>query len=225
MKSIIEFKDIHKIYHLGNVEIHALSGVSLSIKNGEFIAIMGPSGSGKSTLMNIIGCLTTPNFGTYILEGTNISQMPDSALPAIRNKKFGFIFQQFHLLPKLSAIRNAELPLIYAGYKAKERNSLAYESLVSVGLKDRISHLPNQLSGGEQQRVAIARALVNHPTVILADEPTGNLDSNTSKEIMEIFNLLNQQGKTIILVTHERACAEYTSRIIKLKDGKVVEDG
>ncbi len=224
MKPIIEIQGIHKIYSLGETRIHALSGVSLSIKRGAFISIMGPSGSGKSTLMNIIGCLTTPNSGTYLLEGENISQLPYSALPYIRNKKIGFIFQQFHLLPKLSAICNVKLPLIYAGYKFRERHLLAYEALASVGLKDRISHLPNQLSGGEQQRVAIARALVNQPVIILADEPTGNLDSNTGKEIMGIFKLLNQQGKTIILVTHEESWTAYTSRIIKLKDGKVVED-
>lgn len=224
MKSIIELENIHKIYSLGKVDIHALAGVSLSIKYEEFIAIMGPSGSGKSTLMNIIGCLATPNSGRYLLEGINISQLPYSALPDIRNKKIGFIFQQFHLLPRLSAIRNVELPLVYAGYKYKDRFNLAYEALVSVGLKDRAFHLPNQLSGGEQQRVAIARALVNHPAIILADEPTGNLDSNTSKEIMEIFKLLNQRGKTIILVTHEDSWAVYASRIIRLKDGKVVAD-
>ncbi|MEW6096462.1 MAG: ABC transporter ATP-binding protein [bacterium] len=222
---MIEFKDIHKIYSLGEVKIHALAGVSLSIRAGEFIAIMGPSGSGKSTLMNIIGCLTTPTSGIYLLEGVNLSQVPYSTLPSIRNKKVGFIFQQFHLLPRLSAIRNVELPLIYAEYKSKERYQLAYESLASLGLKYRVSHLPNQLSGGEQQRVAIARALVNHPTIILADEPTGNLDSTTGKEIMEIFKQLNQQGKTIILVTHEDGWAVYASRIIMLKDGKVVDDG
>jgi putative ABC transport system ATP-binding protein len=224
MEIIIELEDIHKVYSLGRAKIHALRGISLSIRSGEFIAIMGPSGSGKSTLMNIIGCLATPTSGIYTLEGTDISKLHYSALPKIRNKKIGFVFQQFHLLPRLSAIRNVELPLIYAGYKDNQRRKIAYEALVSVGLKDRIHHLPSQLSGGEQQRVAIARALVNNPKIILADEPTGNLDSNTGKGIMEIFKQLNQHGKTIILVTHEDSCARYSSRITKLKDGKVVKD-
>jgi putative ABC transport system ATP-binding protein len=218
---VVELKDIHKTYYLGDTGVHALRGITLSIMDGEFLCIMGPSGSGKSTLISIIGCLTTADSGRYLLQGRDITQIPTSLLPAIRNKVFGFIFQQFHLLPRLSALRNVELPLIYSGCRYRDRYKLIYETLSRVGLKERMLHLPNQLSGGEQQRVAIARALVNNPKIIVADEPTGNLDSNTGKEIMDVFKEMNKKGKTIVLVTHDERWREYASRIITLKDGRI----
>jgi len=222
---IIEAKDITKVYRLGDIDLHALRGVSLTIDRGEFVAIMGPSGSGKSTFMNILGCLDKPSNGEYILEDIDIGNLDRDKLAAIRNKKIGFVFQGFNLLPRTSAIENVELPLLYDGIPARERREKALEALNKVGLEGRGDHHPNQFSGGQQQRVAIARALVNNAPIILADEPTGNLDTKTSAEIMEIFVKLNTQSNiTIILVTHENDIAAYSRRIIKFLDGKVVSD-
>lgn len=222
---IIEAKDITKVYRLGDIDVHALRGVSLTINRGEFVAIMGPSGSGKSTFMNILGCLDKPSNGEYLLEDIDIGNLDRDKLAAIRNKKIGFVFQVFNLLPRTSAIENVELPLLYDGIPARERREKALEALNKVGLEGRGDHHPNQLSGGQQQRVAIARALVNNAPIILADEPTGNLDTKTSAEIMEIFVKLNTQSNiTIILVTHENDIAAYSRRIIRFLDGKVVSD-
>jgi len=222
---IIEAKDITKVYRLGDIDVHALRGVSLTIDRDEFVAIMGPSGSGKSTFMNILGCLDKPSNGEYLLEDIDIGNLDRDRLAAIRNKKIGFVFQGFNLLPRTSAIENVELPLLYDGIPARERRVKALEALNKVGLEGRGDHHPNQLSGGQQQRVAIARALVNNAPIILADEPTGNLDTKTSAEIMEIFVKLNTQSDiTIILVTHENDIAAYSRRIIKFLDGKVVSD-
>jgi putative ABC transport system ATP-binding protein len=222
---IIEAKDITKVYRLGDIDVHALRGVSLTIDRGEFVAIMGPSGSGKSTFMNILGCLDKPSNGEYLLEDIDIGNLDRDKLAAIRNKKIGFVFQGFNLLPRTSAIENVELPLLYDGIPARERREKALEALNKVGLEGRGDHHPNQLSGGQQQRVAIARALVNNAPIILADEPTGNLDTKTSAEIMEIFVKLNTQSNiTILLVTHENDIAAYSRRIIKFLDGKVVSD-
>jgi putative ABC transport system ATP-binding protein len=222
---IIEAKDITKVYRLGDIDVHALRGVSLTIDRGEFVAIMGPSGSGKSTFMNILGCLDKPSKGEYLLEDIDIGNLDRDKLAAIRNKKIGFVFQGFNLLPRTSAIENVELPLLYDGIPARERREKALEALNKVGLEGRGDHHPNQLSGGQQQRVAIARALVNNAPIILADEPTGNLDTKTSAEIMEIFVKLNTQSNiTILLVTHENDIAAYSRRIIKFLDGKVVSD-
>jgi putative ABC transport system ATP-binding protein len=222
---IIEAKDITKVYRLGDIDVHALRGVSLTIDRGEFVAIMGPSGSGKSTFMNILGCLDKPSNGEYLLEEVDVGNLDRDKLAAIRNKKIGFVFQGFNLLPRTSAIENVELPLLYDGVPARERREKALEALNKVGLEGRGDHHPNQLSGGQQQRVAIARALVNNAPIILADEPTGNLDTKTSAEIMEIFAKLNTQSDiTIILVTHENDIAAYSRRIIKFLDGKVVSD-
>jgi putative ABC transport system ATP-binding protein len=223
--SIIEARDITKVYRLGDIDVHALRGVSLTIDSGEFVAIMGPSGSGKSTFMNILGCLDKPSNGEYLLEGVDIANLDRDKLAAIRNKKIGFVFQGFNLLPRTSAVENVELPLLYDGIPARERREKALEALNKVGLEGRGDHHPNQLSGGQQQRVAIARALVNNAPIILADEPTGNLDTKTSAEVMEIFVKLNTQSDiTIILVTHENDIAAYSRRIIKFLDGKVVSD-
>jgi len=222
---IIEAKDITKVYRLGDIDVNALRGVSLTIDRGEFVAIMGPSGSGKSTFMNILGCLDKPSNGEYLLEDVDIGNLDRDKLAAIRNKKIGFVFQGFNLLPRTSAIENVELPLLYDGIPARERREKALEALNKVGLEGRGDHHPNQLSGGQQQRVAIARALVNNAPIILADEPTGNLDTKTSAEIMEIFVKLNTQSNiTIILVTHENDIAAYSKRIIRFLDGKVVSD-
>jgi putative ABC transport system ATP-binding protein len=222
---IIEAKDITKVYRFGDIDVHALRGVSLTIDRGEFVAIMGPSGSGKSTFMNILGCLDKPSNGEYLLEDIDIGNLDRDKLAAIRNKKIGFVFQGFNLLPRTSAIENVELPLLYDGIPARERREKALEALNKVGLEGRGDHHPNQLSGGQQQRVAIARALVNNAPIILADEPTGNLDTKTSAEIMEIFVKLNTQSNiTILLVTHENDIAAYSRRIIKFLDGKVVSD-
>jgi putative ABC transport system ATP-binding protein len=222
---IIEAKNITKVYRLGDIDLHALRGVSLTIDRGEFVAIMGPSGSGKSTFMNILGCLDKPSNGEYLLEDIDIGNLDRDKLAAIRNKKIGFVFQGFNLLPRTSAIENVELPLLYDGIPARERREKALEALNKVGLEGRGDHHPNQLSGGQQQRVAIARALVNNAPIILADEPTGNLDTKTSAEVMEIFVKLNTQSDiTIILVTHENDIAAYSRRIIKFLDGKVVSD-
>lgn len=223
MTPVIEIQDVKKIYHMGDVQVPALNGVSLKINKGEMVAIIGPSGSGKSTLMNIIGCLDTPTSGTYHLDGLDVSKMTDDEQAAIRNKKIGFVFQQFNLLARTPAIDQVELPMVYAG--APERRKIATEALQSVGLGDRIHHRPNELSGGQQQRVAIARALVNNPSIILADEPTGNLDSKAGREVMAIFQRLNRErGITVILVTHEPAIAAHTHRIIHIRDGEIVRD-
>jgi len=223
--AIIEAQEITKVYSLGDIDVNALRGVSLTIQKGEFVAVMGPSGSGKSTFMNILGCLDKPTNGKYILENIDIGNLDKDELAGIRNKKIGFVFQGFNLLPRTSAIENVELPMLYDGIPAKERRQKAMEALKSVGLEGRENHHPSQLSGGQQQRVAIARALVNNAPIILADEPTGNLDTKTSAEIMEIFVKLNTESNiTIILVTHENDIAVYSRRIIKFLDGKVVSD-
>jgi len=221
---LIQVDDLIKDYPMGNEVVHALAGVTLGIERGEYVAIMGPSGSGKSTLMNLIGCLDTASGGRYSLNGREVSKMDDNELAAIRNKEIGFVFQMFNLLARTSALGNVELPLIYAGVPRTERLRLAKEALEAVGLGDRMSHKPNELSGGQRQRVAIARALVNNPSLLLADEPTGNLDSKTGAELMALFDQLNQRGNTILLVTHEDEIAHHARRIVKLMDGQVVFD-
>src|SRR5881397_3061862 len=222
--ALIETVDLWKTYIMGSEEIHALRGVSITIERGEYVAIMGPSGSGKSTLMNLIGCLDTPSKGSYLLNGKQVSQMNDNELARIRNEEIGFVFQTFNLLPRATALHNVELPLVYSGVPSKERAVLAKKSLALVELSDRMHHKPNELSGGQRQRVAIARALVNSPSIILADEPTGNLDSQTGVEIMKLFDKLHAEGNTIILVTHERDIAAYAHRIISIRDGKIALD-
>jgi putative ABC transport system ATP-binding protein len=224
MPSIIELDNIQKSYYLGKQELKVLKGISLQVFKNEYVALMGPSGSGKSTLMNILGCLDSPTAGHYILNGEDVSKMQDDDLADVRNKEIGFVFQQFNLLPRLTAVENVALPLIYNGTPKKIRNELALEMLDRVGLSDRSHHKPNELSGGQNQRVAIARALVNNPSIILADEPTGNLDSKTSAEIMHIFDKIQLEGNTVILVTHEEDIAEYANRIIRLKDGVIESD-
>ena len=221
---MIQVEDVHKSYDLGETLVHALRGVSFSIKVGEFVSIMGPSGSGKSTLMNIVGCLDTPSKGTYLLNDKNVGNLDEEQLAGIRNREIGFVFQKFHLLPRSSALENVALPLKYASVKQSERLIRAEEVLDKVGLSHRLTHKPTELSGGEQQRVAIARALVNSPSILFADEPTGNLDSKTGHEVLEIFKDLNKRGQTIVVITHERAIAEQSQRIITIKDGEIGSD-
>jgi putative ABC transport system ATP-binding protein len=222
--ALIETVDLWKTYVMGSEEIHALRGVSVQIERGEYVAIMGPSGSGKSTLMNLIGCLDTPTRGSYLLNGKQVSQMNDNELARIRNEEIGFVFQTFNLLPRATALRNVELPLVYAGIPAKDRDVRARAALDKVELGSRMSHRPNELSGGQRQRVAIARALVNNPSILLADEPTGNLDSKTGIEIMGLFDRLHKAGNTIVLVTHESDVAAYAHRTIHIRDGQVEDD-
>ncbi len=222
--TIIKVQDLYKTYQNGDVAVHALNEINFEIKRGEFVSIMGASGSGKSTLMNILGCLDTPTDGHYYLEGIDIREKTDNELCEIRNRKIGFVFQSFNLIPRTSALKNVELPMIYAKIKAHERKERALELLDKVGLKERKDHKPNEMSGGQRQRVAIARALSNKPPIILADEPTGNLDSKSSIEIMQIFTQLNDEGNTVIMVTHEPDIAEYTKRILTFKDGRMISD-
>jgi putative ABC transport system ATP-binding protein len=224
MKKIIEIENLKKIYHMGNQTINALAGVNLSIDKNEYVALMGPSGSGKSTLMNMLGCLDTPTTGNYLLNGKNVSTLDDDELAHIRNKEIGFVFQTFNLLPRLSSLENVILPLIYAGVSKADRIKRGKEVMEMVGLADRMNNKPNEISGGQRQRVAIARSLVNNPSIILADEPTGNLDSKTASEIMNIFGEIQKAGNTVILVTHEEEIAEYAKRVVRLRDGLIETD-
>jgi putative ABC transport system ATP-binding protein len=224
MSSIIHLEQIRKSYFMGKQELRVLKGIDLDIKKNEYVALMGPSGSGKSTLMNILGCLDSPTAGKYVLNGSDVSQMIDDSLAEVRNKEIGFVFQQFNLLPRLTALENVALPLVYAGTSRKQRTEMAMEVISKVGLADRSHHKPNELSGGQCQRVAIARALVNNPSIILADEPTGNLDSKTSIEIMDIFSQIQAAGNTVILVTHEEDIANHAHRIVRLRDGLIESD-
>ena len=224
MQEIISIQDVYKIYQVGTQEVRALNGVDLGVKKNEYMALMGPSGSGKSTLMNLLGCLDSPTKGSYTLNNQEVSRMSDNDLAEIRNTEIGFVFQTFNLLPRYTAIENVALPLVYAGMSSQDREKRAKEVLTMVGLEDRMSHTPNELSGGQRQRVAVARALVNKPSIILADEPTGNLDSNTSNDIMNLFQEIHDQGNTVILVTHEEDIASHAHRIVRLRDGKIESD-
>ena len=223
-EAVIQINDLQKSYFLGSNELKVLKGISLEIFRNEYVALMGPSGSGKSTLMNILGCLDSPTGGSYILNGKDVSKMPDDDLADVRNHEIGFVFQQFNLLPRLTAAENVALPLIYAGIGKKERMERAMEALIKVGLEDRSHHKSNELSGGQIQRVAIARAIVNNPALLLADEPTGNLDSKTSVEVMEIFGKIQEAGNTVVLVTHEEDIASYAKRVVRLRDGMIESD-
>ncbi len=223
-RSVISLKEIHKTYETGKISVRALKESNLDIDPGEFVAIMGPSGSGKSTLMNILGCLDRPTGGSYLLDGQEVANLSQMDLAKIRNRKIGFVFQTFNLLPRLSVLRNVELPMLYAGEGQAKRKERALDALAKVGLADRIDHKPNEISGGQKQRVAIARALVNKPTIILADEPTGNLDTRSGEEVMEIFQELNREGVTIVLVTHEPDIARHAARIVAFRDGRLVKD-
>ncbi|HEY6172602.1 MAG TPA: ABC transporter ATP-binding protein [Candidatus Kapabacteria bacterium] len=222
--SVIYLEDIFRVYEMGEEKVYALRGVTVGIKRNEYVAIMGPSGSGKSTLMNLIGCLDTPSSGNYYFNGANVAGLDDDELAEIRNREIGFVFQTFNLLPRSNALHNVELPLVYSGIKKEERLERAYQALVNVGLDSRATHKPNELSGGQRQRVAIARALVTNPSIILADEPTGNLDSKTGDEIMHLFQELHDKGNTIILVTHEEEIARHAHRIVRVRDGKIERD-
>ncbi len=222
--TVIQIREMTKIYQMGETEVRALAGVSFDVERNEYIAIMGPSGSGKSTLMNMIGCLDTPTSGQYILNNQDVSHMNDAELAEVRNKEIGFVFQTFNLLPRTTCLANVELPLIYSGMKTSERRERAADVLTKVGLGDRLDHKPNELSGGQRQRVAIARALVNNPSILLADEPTGNLDTKTGEEIMQLFEELYKLGNTILLVTHENDIAEHSRRIVRLRDGLIESD-
>lgn len=224
VKEIIRLEDICRIYRVGSQEVRALDGVSLSVYKNEYVAIMGPSGSGKSTLMNILGCLDSPDSGRYILNGTDVSEMDDGEMADVRNREIGFVFQSFNLLPRYNALENVALPMVYAGVPAGERRVKAAQALRSVGLEDRMDHRPNELSGGQRQRVALARALINSPSIILADEPTGNLDTHTSVEIMRLFDEIYRGGNTVIVVTHEEDIAAYAHRVIRLRDGRIESD-
>ena len=224
VKEVIRLEDVYKIYRVGSQEVRALDGVSLSVSRNEYVAIMGPSGSGKSTLMNILGCLDSPDSGRYILNGTDVSEMDDGEMADVRNREIGFVFQSFNLLPRYNALENVALPMVYAGVPAGERRVKAAQALRSVGLEDRMDHRPNELSGGQRQRVALARALINNPSIILADEPTGNLDTHTSVEIMRLFDEIYRNGNTVIVVTHEEDIAAYAHRVIRLRDGRVESD-
>jgi len=221
---LIEIRNLHRVYQVGTEQVHALNGVDLEIEQNEYVAIMGPSGSGKSTLMNLVGCLDTPTSGSYVLKGHDIGKLSDDELARIRNQEIGFVFQTFNLLPRADALHNVELPLVYAGLKHEERRQRARETLELVGLADRMKHKPNELSGGQRQRVAIARALVNKPSIILADEPTGNLDTATGEEIMAAFENIWKQGNTVILVTHEADIAKHARRVVRMRDGKIESD-
>ncbi|MBS1904260.1 MAG: ABC transporter ATP-binding protein [Bacteroidetes bacterium] len=222
--SVIYLEDIYRVYDMGSEQVFALRGVTIPVRRNEYVAIMGPSGSGKSTLMNIIGCLDTPSSGNYYFNGANVAGLDDNELAEIRNREIGFVFQTFNLLPRSDALHNVELPLVYAGIKKSERLERAYEALEMVGLGDRVGHKPNEMSGGQRQRVAIARALVTRPSILLADEPTGNLDSKTGEDIMRFFGELHAKGNTIILVTHEEEIARHAHRIVRIRDGKVESD-
>jgi putative ABC transport system ATP-binding protein len=222
--AVIDLARVTKVYETGRVSVHALRGVSLRIERGDYVAIMGSSGSGKSTLMNIIGCLDVPTTGRYLLDGVNVRRLNDGQLARIRNRKLGFVFQSFNLIPRTTALHNVELPLIYAGLRGPERRRLATESLATVGLAKRMNHLPNELSGGQQQRVAVARAIVTNPALVLADEPTGNLDSVSTQEVLAVFDELNATGRTIVLITHEPDVANHVKRVVHLRDGQVVDD-
>ncbi len=224
MKEVIRLEDVYKIYRVGSQEVRALDGVSLSVSRNEYVAIMGPSGSGKSTLMNILGCLDSPDSGRYVLNGVDVSEMDDGELADVRNREIGFVFQSFNLLPRYNALENVALPMVYAGVPAGERRVKAAQALRSVGLEDRMDHRPNELSGGQRQRVALARALINSPSIILADEPTGNLDTHTSVEIMRLFDEIYRGGNTVIVVTHEEDIAAYAHRVIRLRDGRIESD-
>ncbi len=221
---LIDIRNITKVYEMGEQQVQALAGVTVGVERGEYVAIMGPSGSGKSTLMNLIGCLDTPTSGSYVLNGKEVARMTDDELAAIRNKEIGFVFQTFNLLPRTSAVQQVELPLVYGGASKKDRRERAIAALKAVGLGDRMNHTPNEMSGGQRQRVAVARALINNPSILLADEPTGNLDSQTGAEIMALFDELNGRGNTIVLVTHEEDIAAHARRIVRLKDGKIRDD-
>ncbi|MDZ4699628.1 MAG: ABC transporter ATP-binding protein [Rhodothermales bacterium] len=223
-QSLIELTRVTKVYQMGDQEVRALDGVSLKVDVNEYVAIMGPSGSGKSTMMNIIGCLDTPTSGTYFLNGQSVSEMSDNELAMIRNREIGFVFQTFNLLPRVTCLQNVELPLVYAGMRKSARREQAIRALQSVGLGDRMSHKPNELSGGQRQRVAVARALVNKPSILMADEPTGNLDSKTGDEIMHLFELLYRQGNTLLVVTHEEDVARHARRVVRLRDGNIESD-
>ncbi len=225
MTPLIEFKDIYKIYHMGDTEVHAIDGISMAIYKGEFVAIVGQSGSGKSTCMNIIGCLDVPTTGQYFLDGRDVSKMNDDEQAEIRNKKLGFIFQQYNLITKLNVLQNVELPLLYAGLSEKEQEERGLASLERVGLREKAGNMPAQLSGGQQQRVSIARALAGDPSIILADEPTGALDSRTGKEVLGFLKKLHKEGNTIVLITHDNTIAAQAERVIRIRDGKVVYDG